>query len=882
MLCSLKTPRPDKLLQNRLILLAYALIILTISLVLFLAYPEYRLLLVFTFILTTVCCLSLTIKTINAAEEAITYGGFANEIIKNKYEIIRIDNSNGEPVIQNDLAQEMFHNDNLLKFLENHLSGQSSNSAALYRLKTAYNDLVSEKVTLSLILQQDDSKIFTPEEWYTISLKPIYLKKTDIFEGKFSVKAIKKYTYIYWKLENITASKNMEQVFQEERKSLHDFLDYLPVGVYTCNEDYRIEYCNHALANALGYNREEIIGENLWRFLSPHCELPEKHSLWKGNLYLIGANDETKEYFVAQESFREDKEIKFRGVMISDLPNDTELQQHLEHSLDEISWLFNDAPVGIAFINTEGQIQDCNSAVEKFLDREKGLIIGKRIFDYMRPEECDLLQKEMQSINGTSQLSKAIDIHITLDKSEKIASLYLSPMQKLHTAHPEQIDGLVVYVIDATQQKSLEMQFAQAQKMQAMGQMAGGVAHDFNNLLTAMIGFCDLLLQRHGVGDPSFTDLIQIKQNANRAAGLVRQLLAFSRKQPLKPKLIDVTENFVELSQMLKRILGEQIVLHFYHGNDLGFIRVDPVQFSQVIINLAVNAKDAMNGNGTLSITTRVETLTTPYQFGADTIKPGEFVVIDVTDTGCGIPPENLNRIFEPFFSTKQNVVGSGTGLGLATVYGIVRQTEGFIKVNSTLGKGTTFSIHLPRFEKNTDEEEQNLIETKERITAKDGTPILTVQEKRTSPININQKIIFGLNVSAIDRNTEPNHEAKDIKILFVEDEDSVRSFAVRALKKKGYEVIGCNSAENALEQLEKETDFDLLVTDMVMPGMSGAELAGIIKTKIPNIKIILASGYSEEIARRELAGSQDFEFMAKPFSLGDLTKKVFDVLNQK
>ena len=455
-------------------------------------------------------------------------------------------------------------------------------------------------------------------------------------------------------------------------------------------------------------------------------------------------------------------------------------------------------------------------------------------------------------------------------------------MQKLHTAHPEHIDGLVVYVIDATQQKSLEMQFAQAQKMQAMGQMAGGVAHDFNNLLTAMIGFCDLLLQRHGVGDPSFTDLIQIKQNANRAAGLVRQLLAFSRKQPLKPKLIDVTENFVELSHMLKRILGEQIVLHFYHGNDLGFIRVDPVQFSQVIINLAVNAKDAMNGNGTLSITTRVETLTTPYQFGADTIKPGEFVVIDVTDTGCGIPKENLNRIFEPFFSTKQNVVGSGTGLGLATVYGIVRQTEGFIKVSSIVGQGTTFSIHLPRFETNTDEEEQNQIEAKERITAKDGTPILTVQEKRTSPVNINQKIIFGLNVSAIDRNNEPNHEAKDIKILFVEDEDSVRTFAVRALKKKGYEVIGCNSAENALEQLEQETDFDLLVTDMVMPGMSGAELAGIVKSKIPNIKIILASGYSEEIARRELAGSQEFEFMAKPFSLGDLTKKVFDVLNQK
>ena len=753
---------------------------------------------------------------------------------------------------------------------------------AFHRLKAACADLTREKVTLALNQRHDDAKIFASEEWFTISVKPLYLKKTDIFEGRFSVKAIKKYTYLLWRIEDITARKNMEQVFQEERKSLHDFLDYLPVGLYTCNEDYRIEYCNHAFANSLGYDREEIIGENLWRFLSPHSELPAKQPLWRGNLYLIGADNESKEYFVAQESFRDDKNIKFRGATVKDIPSDRDLKQNLEHSLDEISWLFNFAPVGIAFVSPEGEIKDCNAAVEKFLDRSKPQIINHRIFDYIRAEDIEILKREIRAVNGTSQLSKALDVHITLDKIERIATVYLSPMQKLHSTHPEQIDGIVIYLIDATQQKNLEMQFAQAQKMQAMGQLAGGVAHDFNNLLTAMIGFCDLLLQRHGVGDPSFTDLIQIKQNANRAAGLVRQLLAFSRKQPLKPKLIDVTENFVELSHMLKRILGEQITLKFCHGSDLGFIRVDPVQFSQVIINLAVNAKDAINGNGTLTIATRVETLAAPYQFGADTIKPGEFVVIDVTDTGCGIPKENLSRIFEPFFSTKQNIVGSGTGLGLAMVYGIVRQTEGFIKVNSILGKGTTFSIHLPRFDSNADEDEIPDQDAKEPITAKDGTPVLTVREKRTSPVAVNQKLIFGLNVSAIDRGQNTGPQDENIRILFVEDEDSVRTFAMRALKKKGYEVIGCNSAENALEQLEKDTAFNLLITDMVMPGMSGAELAGIVRRKIPAIKIILASGYSEEIARRELASSQDFEFMAKPFSLGDLTKKVFDVLNQK
>ena len=418
--------------------------------------------------------------------------------------------------------------------------------------------------------------------------------------------------------------------------------------------------------------------------------------------------------------------------------------------------------------------------------------------------------------------------------------------------------------------------------MQAMGQLAGGVAHDFNNLLTAVIGFCDLLLQRHGIGDPSFADLIQIKNNANRAAGLVRQLLAFSRKQPLQPKLIDVTENFMELSQMLKRVLGEKISLKFHHGADLGYIRVDPVQFSQVIINLAVNAKDAMNGSGTLTISTRTEKITHPRPFGEETIKPGEFVVIEVSDTGCGIAEENLSRIFEPFFSTKQNVVGSGTGLGLAMVYGIVRQTEGFIRVDSKVGEGTTFLIHLPRFEHNTDTDgEENAVRRPE-VTSADGSPVMTVREQNAASLPINQKFIFGLNVSAIDKNPNDGGLHTGIRILFVEDEDSVRSFAVRALKKKGYEVIGCNSAENALEQLEKERNFQLLVTDMVMPGLNGIELAHRVKELIPGIKIILASGYSEEIARNELSAADRVEFMDKPFSLGDLTKKIFDVLNKE
>ena len=881
MLCNSKTHRPDKLLHKRLITLVYSLIALTLALVLFLQYPEYRLLLVFSFILITVFCLTMTFKTINAAEEAISYGGFANELMKNDFEILRIDNAKLEAIIQNDLAQDFFKEMPVINFLEKHLADTPANHTALARLKSALLNLSNDTVTLNLNIHHDDNTVFTPESYFEISVRPIYLKKTDIFTGRFSIKAIKKSCYILWRLQDISARQNMEEIFQDERKSLHDFLDYLPVGLYTCRNDYYIEYCNHTFANQLGVNREDLISHNLRDILAPSASLPPRQSRWSGNLYFRNAEQQNCEFFVTQESFRDNKDIKFHCVALNNIPTDSELKQHLNKSLDEINWLFDNAPVGIGFMNTQAQIVDCNTNTVIYFGQPKEKIIGQSFLDFINEDDKTALLNLLKDIEQNSQQNFNMELRINNTPNDKIATLYLQPMQSLHSSQP-QLRGVVFYLIDTTQHKKLELQYAQAQKMQALGQMAGGVAHDFNNLLTAMIGFCDLLLQRHGIGDPSFSDLMQIKQNANRAAGLVRQLLAFSRNQPLKPKLIDVAENFVELSQLLKRVLGEQITLKFNHSNDLGYIRVDPVQFSQVFLNLAVNAKDAMNGSGTLTITTHVENLTQPYQFGAETIKPGEFVVIDVKDTGCGIPIENLNRIFEPFFSTKQNIVGSGTGLGLAMVYGIVRQTEGFIKVESIVGKGTTFSVHLPRFENNTEEEQTDEPKTKEIITDRDGAPILTVQEKTTSPVNLNQKLIFGLNVSALDRNPDSPNNSSDIRILFVEDEDSVRTFAVRALKKKGYDVISCNSAENALEKLETDTNFNLLVTDMVMPGMNGAELAKIVHQKIPGIKIILASGYSEEIAHRELASSEDFEFMAKPFSLGDLTQKVFNVLNQK
>lgn len=855
--------RPDSQLEKMLVGLVYAVVGMTLSLLMLFIYPQYSLYIIVLTLFLTMLCIGLAISVLSASEKALTYGGFANELLNSRDIAKRIDNNRGEAVIENMPAKKFFGTMPVLEKFRESLWDERSNLLNFQRLEFALKSLKSESVCLMLISEG-------AEEWYEVSIRPLYLKKSDIFEEDFSIEKIQKETYFLWTAENITASKNMEKIFEEERKKLHNFINNMPVGIYVADANFKIEYVNDTFASQLSQDKNSIAGKNLAEFLIQDCELLNTQSTsFAGMAVFRNALEENSEVFVVQDTFKDGTDVKIRGVVLKDVPNDEQLCANLSYAADEIDWLFNGTPNGVLFVDENGSICSANAKAAEILGVPTNMLQEKSVADFLTAPTLKMLKEFYKEYLADSRKRDFNKIEARL-KSDKIVRIYVTPRWRMHN-EKSSLDGLALYLSDTTEQRNLELRFAQAQKMQAMGQLAGGVAHDFNNLLTAMIGFCDLLLQRHGVGDPSFADLIQIKQNANRAAGLVRQLLAFSRKQPLKPKRIDVTENFIELSHLLKRILGEQISLEFRHGSDLGFIRVDPVQFSQVIINLAVNAKDAMNGKGRLTISTCSETLSEPYQFGADVISPGDFVVISVTDTGCGIPLENMGRIFEPFFSTKQNVVGSGTGLGLAMVYGIVRQTEGFIKVESMVGKGTTFSIHLPRFEKGDEPE------TGSQVSETGHTPVLTSNSSGQAP-----KLILGLNVSALDHSREQPRNPQEIKILFVEDEDSVRAFGVRALKKKGFSVTACNSAESALELLDRGDTFNLLITDMVMPGLSGADLAKEIRIRQPEIHVILASGYSEEIARRELAGSEEFDFIAKPYSLGDLTKKVFDVLNNR
>jgi two-component system, cell cycle sensor histidine kinase and response regulator CckA len=399
--------------------------------------------------------------------------------------------------------------------------------------------------------------------------------------------------------------------------------------------------------------------------------------------------------------------------------------------------------------------------------------------------------------------------------------------------------GTVVFAEDKTESKALEVQLAQSQKMQAVGQVASGIAHDFNNVLTPIIGFADLLLAKMRPQDSAFADVMNIKQNANRAAQLVRQLLAFSRKQTMQPKLHQLTEAMSDLGNLLGRVLGEKIELEIAHGRDLGYVLADIHQFEQVIINLAVNARDAMPKGGKLLVKTYNLSIAQSQQV-KHALPPAEYVACEVTDTGSGIPKNILEKIWEPFFSTKD--VGKGTGLGLSMVYGIVKQSSGFIYCDSEMGKGTTFTIFMPRHY---------------------PEKVAPVADVTTEKVETKREDFTGRG-----------------RILVVEDEDSVRAFALRALQSRGYEVVEADSGESGLEAIENDkAGFELILSDVVMPEMDGPTMLAEIRKRGIKTKFIFMSGYAEDAFERNLENPDDFAFLQKPFSLKQLIEKVKDVM---
>ncbi len=483
---------------------------------------------------------------------------------------------------------------------------------------------------------------------------------------------------------------------------------------------------------------------------------------------------------------------------------------------------FDELPVPLLKLARSGTIDLCNRPAAELLgcDVARGRQItdlleglGRSIPDWL--EDAALARGALHSeFLRVRRSDREVFIQVTLNRA---------------TENGETI--LIAVLNDATELKSLEAQFVQSQKMQAIGQLAGGVAHDFNNLLTAISGHCDLLLLRHDQGDSDYGDLLQINQNANRAASLVNQLLAYSRKQNLRPEIMDLRDAISDLTHLLNRLVGEKVVLSLNHDPTLWSIRADKRQFEQVVMNLVVNARDAMHDGGEIRIETQNVTLQKALHRDRAVVAPGQWVRISVTDEGTGIPPDRLTKVFEPFFTTKRT--GEGTGLGLSTAYGIVKQTGGFIFVDSEEGAGTTFFLMFPAHE---------------------------AVEARSDPVP----------KPLID--TAPTEGL----VLLVEDEAPVRAFASRALQMRGFTVLEAESAEEALEILEDtEISIDVFVTDVVMPGMDGPSWVQQALKARPDVRVVFVSGYAEEDFGDTQARIPNSVFLPKPFSLTELTAVV-------
>lgn len=603
---------------------------------------------------------------------------------------------------------------------------------------------------------------------------------------------------------------NIENYFQA-------LLDQFSLGLVIRDDEGKIRYTNPKSVELLEIDPAEVRGKASDKVFTPTM-------LRKNKVHIDWLDIEDPKGTKARFHFGVVQKL---GTMEGQSP---------EATIGDFSKYVSDAPIAIAMIDTlDFRVEELNPAFKEIFKKHINLDLkpGDNLLKVLPGDIGELLQKKHKETGKSDRASSPVEFSFD-PNNEEVIQAFFGTIKGSGSGRFS-----ILYLIDTSETKRLEMQFVQAQKMQAVGQLAGGVAHDFNNLLTAIIGFCDLLLMRHKPGDQSFADLIQIKQNANRAADLIRQLLAFSRRQTMHPKDLDVTEVLSDLSNLIRRLIGEKIKLKMSHGKNLGFIRADQGQFEQVVINMAVNARDAMTKGGSLNIKTEGIMAEDVAKLGHPELEERNYVRVTISDTGMGIPKENLDKVFEPFFTTKD--VGKGTGLGLSTAYGIVNQTGGNVFVTSKQGEGARFDIFLPALD------EDEVAQTQKKV------------ERETAP-----KDLTGTEV-----------------ILFVEDEDPVRTFVSRALQNKGYKVLEADSGEAALEVLEKyHGHLDLLISDVVMPSMDGPTLAQKVMEVFPDIKIILISGYAEAGFHKGLARER-FSFIPKPFSLQTLAEKVRTVLEE-
>ena len=671
--------------------------------------------------------------------------------------------------------------------------------------------------------------------WYRVSVRPIR-GPGGILEA--------------WQIADITGDRREEENCFRTLQNAIDYLDKAPAGFLATDADLRLSYVNATLANWLDI---DLAGFDACRiplldflpetaashFLSRCAGLPRDQVL-STDLDLVTRQGRVFPARIVLKTVDDPSgRSALRAIVLA--PGDRSTASGGEGAEARFTRFFNSSPMAIASLEASGKIQRSNAVFRRLFgdaaaDGEEAVLAA------LTEDSAERMRQRLEgSLDGEADIPP-VDVTLKGEKPRSVR-VYLSAMPDSGGFEDERA---ILYAVDITEQRSLEEQFAKSQKMQAIGNLAGGIAHDFNNVLTVITASVDFLMMNHRSGDPSFQDLLLIKQSANRAASLVRQLLAYSRRQTMRPRMLNLTDVIADLDLLLKRIAGDRTRLERRHARDLWPVMADIGQLEQVITNLVGNARDAMPDGGTITISTRNINADEAMAFGQAEMSRDDYVLVEVSDTGTGMPPEVAERIFEPFFTTKE--IGKGTGLGLSMVYGIIKQSNGFIYVDSTPGEGATFRIFLPRF---------------------------VVDEAHGA-----DKALQGVGTPTPQAKMDLSGTAT---ILLVEDEDYVRAGSVRALKMKGYDVHEADSGIEALEKLQElDGKVDLVVSDVVMPEMDGPTLLREMRKIRPDMKFIFVSGYAEEAFAKNLPEGETFGFLSKPFSQRDLAVTVKQMLDSK
>jgi len=656
-----------------------------------------------------------------------------------------------------------------------------------------------------------------------------------------------------WTVADVTRDRErQENVFQELQHAI-DYLDHAPAGFFSVDAAGEIVYLNATLAGWLDYDLAQfgsgglkladiVTGEGAALLTTlPAAPGEVKTEILDLDLKNRAGRSVPVRLFHKLAYAPDGSPGASRTLVLNRARGDgTDRERAAEVRFVRF---FHNTPMAIATVDRAGRIARTNAPFAKLqhgvLKGEAQPAEGRSILAVVSDADRPLLAEMIaRAADGQGDIGP-VDATLAGD-GKRSARLYVCAVEE----GDRDSEAAIIYAIETTDQRALEAQFARSQKMQAVGQLAGGIAHDFNNVLSAIMMATDFLLNAHKPTDPSFQDIMQIKQNANRAASLVRQLLAFSRRQTLRPEVLDVREVLADLTMLLRRLIGENVTLEMSDGRDLWPVKTDLSQFEQVIVNLAVNARDAMPDGGKLEVRTRNIGAADCARYPYKEMPAADYVLVEVKDTGVGVPPELIEKICEPFFSTTE--VGKGTGLGLSTVYGIVKQTGGFIYLESEVGKGTTFRIFLPRHVPGAAEVESA--------------------------------------ATLVPAPAEPDKPAEDLTghgtILLVEDEEGLRALNARGLASRGYTVVEASNGVEAIREIEaRDGAVDLVVSDVVMPEMDGPTLLKELRSRNPNLKMILVSGYAEDAFEKNLPAGGQFMFLAKPFTLKQLVATVKDAM---